>query len=100
MRRVGKIAGGGFVQRTGLQFERRDALDQVHRHRVDGQKSALEAIARGEMNATVECNPRFGPIAFDTLEKYRRKETIPPKIIVPDRFFDASNAAQFVNDAY
>jgi galactofuranose transport system substrate-binding protein len=67
---------------------------------VDGQRSALEAIVRGEMNATVECNPRFGPIAFDTLEKYRRKETIPPKIIVPDRFFDASNAAQFVNEAY
>jgi len=67
---------------------------------VDGQKSALEAIIRGEMNATVECNPRFGPIAFDTLEKYRRKEAIPPKIIVPDRFFDASNAQQFVNDAY
>ncbi|HEV3468245.1 MAG TPA: ABC transporter substrate-binding protein [Pyrinomonadaceae bacterium] len=67
---------------------------------VDGQKSALEAIVRGEMNATVECNPRFGPIAFDTLEKYRRKEPIPPKIIVPDRFFDSSNAAQFVNEAY
>jgi ABC-type sugar transport system substrate-binding protein len=67
---------------------------------VDGQKSALEAIVRGEMNATVECNPRFGPIAFDTLEKYRRKETIPPKIIVPDRFFDSTNAAQFVNEAY
>ncbi|HEV2763824.1 MAG TPA: ABC transporter substrate-binding protein [Pyrinomonadaceae bacterium] len=67
---------------------------------VDGQKSALEAIVRGEMNATVECNPRFGPIAFDTLERYRRKETIPPKIIVPDRFFDATNAAQFVGEAY
>jgi ribose transport system substrate-binding protein len=67
---------------------------------VDGQRSALEAIVRGEMNATVECNPRFGPIAFDTLERYRRREPIPPKIIVPDRFFDATNAAQFVNEAY
>jgi ribose transport system substrate-binding protein len=67
---------------------------------VDGQKSALEAIISGEMNATVECNPRFGPVAFDTLEKYRRKEPIPPKIIIPDRFFDSSNAAQFVNEAY
>ena len=67
---------------------------------VDGQKTALEAIMRGEMNATVECNPRFGPVAFDTLEKYLRGEPIPPKIIVPDRFFDASNAAQFVNEAY
>jgi ABC-type sugar transport system substrate-binding protein len=67
---------------------------------VDGQKSALQAIIAGDMNATVECNPRFGPIAFDTLEKYWRGETIPPQIINEDRFFDASNAAQFVEEAY
>ena len=67
---------------------------------VDGQKSALEAINNGEMNATVECNPRFGPIAFDTLEKFKRGEKIPAKIINQDRFFDKSNAAQFVNEAY
>ncbi|MCU1289796.1 MAG: Monosaccharide transporter substrate-binding protein family, partial [Acidobacteria bacterium] len=38
--------------------------------------------------------------AFDTLEKYWRGETIPPQIINEDRFFDASNAAQFVEEAY
>ena len=67
---------------------------------VDGQKSALEAIMRGEMNVTVECNPRFGPVAFDTLEKYLRGEKVEPKIIVPDKFFDSTNAAQYVNEAY
>ena len=67
---------------------------------VDGQRSALEAIARGEMNATVECNPRFGPIAFDTLERHLRGEKIEPRIIMQDRFFDQSNAAQFVAEAY
>jgi galactofuranose transport system substrate-binding protein len=67
---------------------------------VDGQKSALEAIMRGEMNVTVECNPRFGPVAFDTLEKFLKGEQIPPKIIVPDKFFDSANAAQYVNEAY
>ncbi|HEX8708953.1 MAG TPA: ABC transporter substrate-binding protein [Pyrinomonadaceae bacterium] len=67
---------------------------------VDGEKAALEAITRGEMNITVESNPRFGPLAFDTLEKFLRKESIPPKIILEDRFFDASNAAQFINEAY
>ena len=67
---------------------------------VDGQKSALEAIQRGEMNATVECNPRFGPIAFDTLERFKRGEQIKPKIINEDRFFDASNVAQFVAEAF
>ncbi|HEX8500006.1 MAG TPA: ABC transporter substrate-binding protein [Pyrinomonadaceae bacterium] len=67
---------------------------------VDGQKSALEAIQRGEMNATVECNPRFGPVAFDTLERFKRGEKIEPKIINTDRFFDASNVAQFVGEAF
>jgi ribose transport system substrate-binding protein len=67
---------------------------------VDGQKSALEAIMRGEMNITVECNPRFGPVAFDTLEKYLKGEKVEPKIIVPDKFFDPSNAGQYVNEAY
>ena len=67
---------------------------------VDGEKAALEAIVRGEMNATVECNPRFGPVAFDTLEKYLRGETLPAKIINEDRFFDTSNAAQFVATAF
>ncbi len=67
---------------------------------IDGQKSALEAIIAGDMNVTVECNPRFGPIAFDTYEKHLKGETIPAKIINEDRFFDASNAAQFVESAY
>ena len=52
------------------------------------------------MNATVECNPRFGPIAFDTLEQHLRGEQLKPKIIMTDRFFDQSNAAQFINEAY
>lgn len=67
---------------------------------VDGQKSALEAIQAGDMNVTVECNPRFGPIAFDTYEKLLKGEQIPPKIINSDRFFDASNAGQFAAEAY
>ncbi len=67
---------------------------------IDGEKAALQAIIRGEMNASVESNPRFGPLAFDTLEKYFRGERLPPKIILEDRFFDSSNAQQFLNEAY
>jgi ABC-type sugar transport system substrate-binding protein len=67
---------------------------------VDGQKSALQAIIDGQMNATVECNPRFGPVAFDTLEKFKRGEQIPPKIINTDRFFEPANAKQFVGEAF
>ena len=37
---------------------------------VDGEKDGLQAIIDGKLGATVECNPRFGPKAFDTLDKY------------------------------
>jgi ABC-type sugar transport system substrate-binding protein len=67
---------------------------------VDGEKAALQSIIDGEMNATVESNPRFGPLAFETLQKHLNGEKLPPKIILPDRFFDASNAKQYLNEAY
>lgn len=67
---------------------------------IDGQRAALEAIERGELGATVESNPRFGPIAFDTIEELRRGESVPTKKLITDRFFDRKNAAEFVADAY
>ncbi|WP_086756324.1 ABC transporter substrate-binding protein [Nostoc sp. 106C] len=67
---------------------------------IDGQKTALEAIIRGELGVSVESNPRFGPLVFATLEKYVAGEKIPPRIILKDRLFDATNAKDFVNEAY
>jgi ribose transport system substrate-binding protein len=67
---------------------------------IDGQRAALEAIQAGELGATVESNPRFGPLAFETIEKLRAKQQIPPQIILTDRLFDRTNAAQFVAEAY
>jgi ribose transport system substrate-binding protein len=67
---------------------------------VDGERAALEAVDRGELGATVESNPRFGPLAFDTIDKLRRGEKLPPKILITDRFFDKANAKQFIADAY
>lgn len=67
---------------------------------IDGEKDALQAIIDGKMGASVECNPRFGPSAFDTLEKYANGEQIPTKIINPDKFFDSSNAQAEIGNAY
>ena len=67
---------------------------------VDGSKDALQAIIDGKMAATVECNPRFGPKAYDTLEKYAAGEQVPPKVINADKFFDETNAKQEVANAY
>ena len=67
---------------------------------VDGERAALEAIGAGELAATVESNPRFGPLAFETIDKVRKGEKLPPKILLTDRLFDKTNAAQFVGEAY
>jgi len=67
---------------------------------VDGERAALEAIVAGELAATVESNPRFGPLAFETIANFRKGEPIPPKILLTDRLFDRTNAAQFVSLAF
>jgi galactofuranose transport system substrate-binding protein len=67
---------------------------------IDGTKDAAQAIVDGKLGATVECNPKFGPKAFDTLEAYARGDQIPPKIINPDRFFDINNAKDYLPEAY
>jgi len=67
---------------------------------VDGTRDALQAIIAGKMGATVECNPKFGPKAFETLDRYAKGETIEPWVINQDRFFDRANAEQLIADAY
>jgi ABC-type sugar transport system substrate-binding protein len=67
---------------------------------IDGEKAALEAIVDGELGASVECNPRFGPKAAETTLAYAGGQTIPPKIINPDKFFDESNAQENLAAAY
>jgi galactofuranose transport system substrate-binding protein len=67
---------------------------------VDGTRDALQAIIDGKMLATVECNPKFGPKAFETLARYAKGEQIEPLLVNADRFFDKSNAAQLIGDAY
>jgi galactofuranose transport system substrate-binding protein len=67
---------------------------------IDGTRDALQAIIDGKLGATVECSPFFGPKAFDTLVAYANGEAIPEKIINPDKFFDSSNAAEYLDEAY
>ena len=67
---------------------------------IDGEKDALQAIVDGKLGCSCECNPRFGPAAFDILYKYANGDKIPPMIINPDNFYDASNAKEALPNAY
>ncbi len=67
---------------------------------VGGGREILQAVADGRVNAVVECNPRFGPLAFDTLRRYANGERIGPWVKHVDGFFDTSNAAARISRAY
>ncbi|MGW2272583.1 ABC transporter substrate-binding protein [Streptomyces yangpuensis] len=67
---------------------------------IDGGMEAVQAIVDGKINASVECNPRFGPIAFQTLKRYAAGEKIQPWVKNIDKFYDSSNAAGSVAGAY
>ena len=67
---------------------------------IDGGKEAVQAVIDGKINAVVECNPRFGPKAFETMAKYAAGEKIEPRITNADNFYDSSNAAAELPNAY
>jgi galactofuranose transport system substrate-binding protein len=60
---------------------------------IDAVREAVQAVANGRINCTVECNPLFGPSVFDTVAKVLAGQTVPKKIINKDELFDAKNAA-------
>ena len=67
---------------------------------IDGGKEAVKLVADGKIGAVVECNPRFGPKAFETMMKYAGGEKIEPKLVNTDKFYDSANAATELSNAY
>ena len=67
---------------------------------VDGTRNAVSQIGAGWISAVVESNPRFGPLSFQTLQRFLDGEAIPEKVIISDREYDASNAERSLSSAY
>jgi ribose transport system substrate-binding protein len=67
---------------------------------IDGTRNAVQLIAGGNYNAVIESNPRFGPLAFQTLQKFENGEPIPASIVITDDQYDETNAAQKAGNAY
>ncbi|NKE57721.1 ABC transporter substrate-binding protein [Lentzea sp. PSKA42] len=67
---------------------------------VDGTRNAVQLVADGSYTAVIESNPRFGPLAFDTLEKFGKGDEIPQNIVISDDEYDTTNAAQKLSNAY
>ncbi|WP_432006013.1 ABC transporter substrate-binding protein [Streptomyces parvus] len=67
---------------------------------VDGTRNAVQALVNGEYNAVIESNPRFGPLAFATAQKFYAGEEIPENVIITDREYDEANAKESLGGAY
>jgi len=60
---------------------------------VDGVKGAFEAMAKGEMNCSVECSPLLGPQAVQAVTDLRAGKKLPARIYTIESIFDETNAA-------
>jgi len=67
---------------------------------IDGEKDGIKAVAAGDLYATVECSPRFGPLAFQTMTEYAAGKPVPTLIVNKDQLFTKDNAAASVDAAY
>jgi len=67
---------------------------------IDGTREGTQDIIDGKIAAITECNPKFGPVAFDTIEAYARGEQVPLVVKNVDRVFDSSNAADYLPEAF
>lgn len=74
-----------------LKAAGKDPGDDVLIISVDAIKAAFEAIARGDMNATVECSPLLGPLGFEAIQKAINGEKVDKYIINPDGLYDQDN---------
>ena len=64
------------------------------------RREGVQAVVDGKIAAVVECNPRFGPKAFETLARYAAGEKIEAWVKNVDKFYDPSNAAAELPNAY
>jgi ribose transport system substrate-binding protein len=67
---------------------------------IDGTRNAVQAIVDGTINAVIESNPRFGPLAFKTAMDFYSGTAIPENVIISDREYDSANAQASLASAY
>jgi simple sugar transport system substrate-binding protein len=60
---------------------------------IDGIKEALQAVAAGQINCVVECNPLSGPKVYDAVAKIVAGQPVPRVAYNKDELFDITNAA-------
>jgi galactofuranose transport system substrate-binding protein len=63
---------------------------------IDAMRAAVQAVAEGKLNCTIECNPLFGPIVYDAVAKVLAGEKLAKRMINKDELIDGTNAAKLL----
>jgi len=90
----------GLGAMAAVQAAGRAPGDDVRIVSIDGTRNAVQAIADGTYTAVIESNPRFGPLAFATLESFFAGEPVPEDLIIEDGVYDLSNASADIGRAF
>jgi ribose transport system substrate-binding protein len=67
---------------------------------VDGTRNAVQQIVDGWISGVIESNPRFGPLAFQTLDTFTKGDKVSQDIVIKDSSYSKSNAQSDLNKAY
>lgn len=60
---------------------------------IDGVRGAFEAMKAGKLNATVECNPLFGPALAQLIRDVHAGKPVPRRTVVEEGVFTQGQAA-------
>ena len=67
---------------------------------IDGTRNAVQKIVDGELAAVVESNPRFGPLAFQTLQTFLSGQPVQQNVVISDKLYGGDNASAELASAY
>ena len=67
---------------------------------VDGTRNAVQGVIDKWIYGVIESNPRFGPLAFSTLDDFTGGKKVGQTIIIKDSAYNRSNAGRDLSKAY
>ena len=67
---------------------------------IDGTRNAVQGIVDGWIDGVIESNPRFGPLAFQTLDTFTQGQEVAQDIVIQDSSYTESNAKADLGKAY
>ncbi|OON73425.1 ABC transporter substrate-binding protein [Streptomyces tsukubensis] len=67
---------------------------------VDGTRNAVRGIVDGWISGVIESNPRFGPLAFQTLDTFTKGDEVQQNIVIKDSAYSKDNAEADLGKAF